>query len=33
MAKVSALLWLYTNLKKVKTSDVSGCDDLDHQGR
>jgi hypothetical protein len=28
MAKVLALLWLYADLKKVMTSDVSAHDDL-----
>jgi hypothetical protein len=32
MAKVSALLWLYVDLNKVMTSEVSVCDDLDRHG-
>jgi hypothetical protein len=32
MAKVSALLWLYVDLNKVMTSEVSARDDLDRHG-
>jgi hypothetical protein len=33
VAKVSALLWRYADLRKVITFDVSACDDLDRHGR
>jgi hypothetical protein len=33
MAKVSVLLWQYANLRKVITSDVGVCVDLDQHGR
>jgi hypothetical protein len=33
MAKVSALLWRYADLRKVITRDVSSRDDLDRHSR
>jgi hypothetical protein len=33
MAKVSALLWCYADLRKVITPDVSARDDLGRHGR